>query len=191
METLERRKKISDMMVSWLSLIGVAAAVIFGFIKYNTSLTELSVDRFKTTLGYVERYGGDQMLKFRSQVSDFEFQMRLGIQEKFPELIKSQYMQDYETTNEQGSFLLEHSADVLNSMDVGVAMYYVVRFFDELWICVDSGFCDQKTAMSFFQQEARSHRLYLWAIISSSRRESPRYGVGIEKFSSAQLQNVD
>jgi hypothetical protein len=179
MDPLQRRKAISDMYVSWISLIGVAVAVVVGFHTYFSNQNELSVDRYKTTLGYVERYNSDQMLVFREQIQkaiDHAWDQNVNL------LINdSPYdnLQDFYRANIGASLKAE---DAFSSFSI------MVQFYDELWTCVEVELCDRETTFRFFSGEAEQFRSVFDSMISAFQFLRPDYGFGLSQLAVRQQE---
>ena len=56
----------------------------------------------------------------------------------------------------------------------------VIRFFDEVWICVDQNLCDEASARAFFEDDAYQLFLALGSEIQRIQRTQPRFGIGLE-----------
>lgn len=172
----EALKTKSDIAVSWLSLVGVVAAVTFGYSEYRASVSNHIDDTERTTLDFIARYNQQGLLLARSNV-----------QKSFA-VLGSELTKQLAGVRALGEvnarslgFFRENAADQLRKDENYADALLIVRFFDELLVCVDTGLCDKDSAEKFFTDEAYQYHFVLQAEIDRIQLTRHRFGLGLEQ----------
>lgn len=134
--TLEDGKRISDVVVSWMGIIGALVGGYIGFQEYKYKQHQ---DRVAQTLSYVKEYNSGEVLEARRKVS--VAWSRFDLSQK-------------DFANEDYRISVEYKISTTNRLQ----LWLLADFHGIVWKCVTEGLCDKKTALAFFGEEAR--RLY-------------------------------
>jgi|GEM_PF-5329839 len=169
-------KTKSDILVSWISLVGVIAAVLFGVSEYRENRLKKIGDTERATLEFISRYNQEGILAARSK-----------IQQSFDTLGSSlknnlEGINSLEAINQiSAQFYKLNTANQLRSDATYNDAMLLVRFFDELLICIDIGLCDRPSAEKFFTDEAYQYHLMLKTEIDRIQLTRASFGLGLEK----------
>lgn len=176
MTPLEQTKTTSDIIVSWLSLLGVAAAVVFGFSQYRSDVVGQIKDTERTTLSFIARYNQSEILKARSGTQTSIDALNNELE---AELQNIRNLNEINVRTDE--FFETRAADRLRSDGTYLDAQLIVRFFDEIWVCIDVGLCDRPSAVKFFVDEAYQYHFVLKGEIQRIQRTRPNYGIGLQE----------
>ncbi|CUH52669.1 hypothetical protein [Shimia marina] len=176
MTDLEAFKTKSDVAVSWLSLIGVGAAVLFGISEYQESASKRIDDAQRTTLEFISRYNQEGVLQARSDVQRSIDTLGEALSKKLAGVTSLEAINEIVSRHYR-----EQTSAQLRSDESYQDALLVVRFFDELFVCVDTGLCERNSAERFFTDEAYQYHLVMQAEIERIQLTRPRFGLGLEQ----------
>lgn len=160
---MEKIKLISDVIATWVAILGAFAGGIFALIQYTD---QISSARVQETLKYVERFNKEPIQNATARLEEF-WNERAGkiLNPAGGEQALSEYI-----NSEIGNNKLEKDTALLLS------------FFDSLQTCSCAKLCDEGTALQFFGKQAYDfHGLYHPYLVS--QRDNLRdtsFGAGVE-----------
>ena len=165
---LERAKLVTDIATPWIGTVALIGAGIFSMFQY---LENEKGNRVKETLTFLDRYNKTPFLDARRNISI----MWEKNAEKRDVLLKAKPFPE----SEFDALVIKIIGDEKLQLDMSLT----IEFFESLEVCVKKNICDADTAIQFFQPEAIAfYRLYLAHIESLRTQHTPRYGIGLEKF---------
>ena len=173
MSVQENSKSITDFLTSWLTLITLVSAAIFGVLEYFDHKQGVRVQR---SLDYVERYNQDLYLKLRNRLADV-----LELEDKA--LIET--LVDDSLSAEQ----VQHKyADFINNMIVKHKLKPDLRrllgFHEEVVLCTNAGLCDAAVVRSFFTVDAQELFKGFYPYVCDQREKwnNPTIAAELENF---------
>jgi hypothetical protein len=174
LKNLETWKPISDIVVSWVTALGVISAVVFGMNKYNSALSAQVSDKDLATLTFIERYNGSDMLKTRRNLQGTIDHLVTELDVTLNDAINLDHVMFLGP-----NFYKERIVEQLRADGTFEDARHIIRFFDEVWICIDLELCNHKSAERFFTDEAYRYYYVLEQQIKDFRRTSPDFGEGL------------
>ena len=165
-----------DKIEIWLKGVGLALTafgLVWGLVEFSDLVKQRKVT---ATIGYVNRFNNDQLLKARLELSTAWRSYRPAMERLRQTRVTPD---DYQHRHRQLLFTVLRPG-VKESAELEEDVSLVVAFFEELQICVQHGLCDKAAAKSFFAQEIQAfHCLYGPYIRWVSENYSARYGAGL------------
>ncbi|HET7411937.1 MAG TPA: hypothetical protein VFJ18_04665 [Pararhizobium sp.] len=145
-------------------IIGVSVAC-FGVFTYYDSLQQSKIDK---SVAYFDEYHSGRVFEARVAVGSLSYEW-LGVRNPDgTRLSKDQYV----------GIVLEDLSKARNRVEVDI----VLEFFDRAQACVESGACDQSTAVKLLHPVAVDFRPYV-APLLDQKKASPRpFAAGLECF---------
>lgn len=120
-------KTLSNLIATWVAIL----AAVFAICQYEHNLT---AEKVKETLKYVDQFNSGQVLKNRLQVEKF-VERHIGDFNRAP------------NSEEAYSTII---MDMIKHDRMSESVDTIVNFFDNVYICTRSKLCDEETTMRFF-----------------------------------------
>jgi len=139
-----KSKSITDFLTSWLTVITLVSAAIFGILEYIDHKQGVRVQR---SLDYVERYNTDLYLKLRNRLADvLEQESKTLIATLVDNSLTAEQIQRkyYEFINEM---ILRHK--------LKPDLRRLLGFHEEVVLCTNAELCDAAVVRSFFTVDAQ------------------------------------
>ncbi len=157
---LERLKLWSDIIATWVTIIGVFSGGIFAVLQYAD---RASAERVRETLQYVEKYNEGPLLQARTRLENF---WNPRAEEIFAKQRQGEGMlYAYLDTGIRRN-RLEGDASLLNA------------FFDNLRTCTCAKLCDLATVERFFGKEAADLNGLLFPYAAEQRKRLNDASIG-------------
>lgn len=157
---MDRIKTLSDIIATWVTILGVFAGGIFGLIQY---VEKSKGERVKATLDYVDRYNKSPLLEAQTQLNEFWNARAADVfaQQKAGEAQLSAYVDGAIREHR-----LESNVELL------------VSFFENLRACTCAELCDQATVNRFFDKHAYDWHGLLYPYLAKQRERlcDPTFG---------------
>jgi hypothetical protein len=139
--TLEDKKRLSDIVVSWIGVLGLLAAASWTLVEYYENKDK---EQSQQTLKYVTAINSGELFEAQSLIattwatksSNLEELIEAGNENKLADFIVS-------TSNEE---------------NVRSSIWIVIDFYESLATCVNEEICSKDNALAFFGE--RSLRFY-------------------------------
>jgi hypothetical protein len=170
---LANSKSVTDFLTSWLTVIALVSAAIFGILEYVDHKQDVRVQR---SLDYVERYNKDLYLKLRDRLADV-------LDQESKTLIAT--LVDDSLSKEQ---IQRKYFDFINEMIAKHKLTSDLRrllgFHEEVVLCVNAGICDAAVVRSFFSVDAQElfRGFYPYICDQRDKWKNPTIAAQTEKF---------
>lgn len=160
---MEKIKLLSDVIATWVTIIGAFAGGIFALIQYTD---QVSSARVQETLKYVERFNKEPLQNASARLEAFWNQRA----EKVLNPVEG----------EQALSTYINSEIRNNKLEKDTAL--LLSFFDSLRTCTCAKLCDEGTTRQFFGKQAYDfHGLYHPYIVSQRNNlRDTSFGAGVE-----------
>ena len=132
MKTINNFKAWSDVIATWVTIIGVFIGGVFALIQHYD---KASSERVKTTLDYVQRFNKDPLQKARIRLEEF-----------WNEQAESVFGKTANSEKELAEFIVT----TIRNNKLGKDMALLIEFFENLHACICGKLCDEDTAKRFF-----------------------------------------
>jgi hypothetical protein len=164
----ETVKLHSDIISTWLSIIGIILGGGYGLYQY---MEKEKGDRIATTLAFLERYN-------KSPVADARERLENVWLDYDDEQLKILANKNTAST-EHPKFVL----GVIGSKQLGRDITTMESFYSSLEVCIENNICEESVAASFFANDAKSFFDQHYAFIDKTRKEhhNPDYGTLVSK----------
>lgn len=161
--TMEKLKLWSDVISTWVTIIGAFAGGTFALVQY---LDQASSARVQETLRYVERFNKEPLQKVTMHLEEF---WNARAEKVLKPVGGEQALATY-INSEIGNNKLENDTSLLFS------------FFDSLQACTCAKLCDEDTMHQFFGKHAYNFHLLYYPYIAEQRKNlrDASFGVGVE-----------
>lgn len=174
MEDLERKKIQSDIVTSWIGLIGVLGALLFGAIQYLDSKDKSLSDKKKASLSYAESYDSTEMYEARKAVDLIVIPV-LALANK--EAQKAASPAQAEQINSK--VISETMTGAIESNEKYKSVQVILSFFDRAWNCVKLDLCDADALAGLLREKAYSLNTMFGSYIEHRQETNPEFGIGI------------
>ena len=173
MSMQENSKSITDFLTSWLTLITLVSAAIFGVLEYVDHKQGVRVQR---SLEYVERYNQDLYLNLRNRLADvLELEDKALIETLVDDSLSAEQVQ-------------RKYSDFINKMIVKHKLKSDLRrllgFHEEVVLCANAGLCDAAVVRSFFTVGAQELFKGFYPYVCDQREKwnNPTIAAELENF---------
>lgn len=178
----ERVKLKSDILISWLSLTGAVVAAVVGLLGYQEAQEKKISDQQQAALDFIARYNSTTLWYARARLQGTMNILASGL----PEALSG--IPSLEAINLASErYYAERAAEQMRSDGTYISAMLIVRFFDELLICMDAGICDQSASLTFFADEAYQYQYAFGAEIDRIQKTRPNFGLGLESIASTSV----
>lgn len=169
MTPLERRKAISEIIATWVGLVGLVAGGLFGVVQY---MEKDRGDKIKVTLDFLDRLNRSPVLDARKNVFEAWEKHRLELDE----ILNKQASGD----DELDSLILR----VVDQHRLFSSLITLIDYYDSLEICVAKMVCDEPTSAALFANDARVFFALHYPFIEKERqaRSDASFAVHLERF---------
>ena len=140
--TLENKKHLSDMLVSWIGVIGVITAGVWSINEYIDNGIK---NRTQETLKYVHIFNSGEMFKAQRNVAS-RWNKEAGKIKALREAGDEEALADFVVS-------------VASKEEMFHDIWLIIDFFESLATCVSQSLCEKNSALSFFGDRAK--RFYL------------------------------
>lgn len=171
---IERKKAISDIIVSWLGVLAVAAGGMFGFVQYLDYKKERRVSE---TLKFIERY---------SKAPYFQAQTKLnGVWINKTEEMEEILIQNNKTKKEIDGEFSEFIVNQINQNEIREHFLIMMFFYESLAVCAEKHLCDVDTTLAFFGKSIVGfyHQHFPFILHLREETNNARLAISIETFS--------
>lgn len=169
-------KNLSDRILSWVTVISLIVGGVWAGLEYRANQKTSINDKIIQVLAFVERYNRDPIQRYRdNKVKAFA----------------ASYKSLFDKTGKRNpDDNLTFQRDTVANFNLRFEIDNVTFFYDELYVCVDSGICDEETAHKFFGKHALDFTWGLQFYIplvkeKRERRGVTGYGQGLMYFADA------
>lgn len=173
MNILEKSKAVRDALNSWLTVIAVISAGIFGVVEYVDHKAGVRVER---SLGYVERYNGNVYLDSRARLDEVLEEEREALTalltgEALPSETIPRMYDDYVIT-------------MVDKHGIRPVLNRLFGFHEEVVLCANAGLCDASVLQQFFSIEAQElfKGFYPYVCEQRNKWHNPALFVRMEHF---------
>lgn len=166
-------KSITDFFTSWLTVITLVSAAVFGVLEYVDHKHDVRVQR---SLDYVERYNQDLYLTLRNRLND--------VLEKESQTLISTLVDDSLSPQQ----IQRKYSDFINEMiakhELKSDLRRLLGFHEEVVLCVNAGLCDADVVRSFFSVDAQElfRGFYPYVCDQRDKWKNPTISAQIENF---------
>ena len=142
-----RAKLISDLVLPWVTVVSLILGGLWAALEYSERNKSRISDKAAQVLVFVERYN-------RSPIHDYKNNKVRALAEAYRDLYR-----------ESGKRIPDDCDDfqkkAVDKFDLRFEIDNVTFFYDELFVCINSGICDEKVAHEFFGKHAFD---YMWGL---------------------------
>lgn len=171
-DKMGRVKTFSEIVATWVGLIGLLAGGLFGVVQY---LDKEKADRVKVTLDFLDRQSKDPVYTSKRR-------LLIAWRSHEPALM--------DVVRKPNVTLIDLQAVVVNVVEQEQLFEHIVAtvdFYESLGVCVEKNLCDAETARALFQEDARVffnlHRPFFDKLRTD--RGDAGYGQYLQKFVAA------
>lgn len=150
---MEKFKPWSDIIATWVTIIGVLSGGILALIQYGDRISE---ERVKESLKYVDRYNSGRILDARTEIEHF-----------WDDKNRIKKLQKKQSEPELARLIV---SEIDSSRAVSDDFNLVLSFYDNLRICTCARLCDMATITSFFGSEAYKLNGLFFPYIAKQRK---------------------
>lgn len=137
-------KSITDFLTSWLTVITLMSAAVFGILEYIDHKQGVRVQR---SLDYVERYNKELYLKLRNRLAD--------VLEQEGKILVSTLVDNTLSSEQVERRYFDFINDMIARHKLKPDLRRLLGFHEEVVLCVKAGLCDAAVARSFFTVDAQ------------------------------------
>lgn len=167
--TLQDKKNLSDMVVSWIGVLGVLVAAGWTLVEYYENKQKI---QSQETLKYVSSFNSGEMFEAQSLVASTWSSQSKTI----TELI------DARDENQLATFVI----DVSKEEKMRNSIWAIIDFYESLATCVNEKICSKANALAFFgERSVRFYNLH-YHFIEATRKElqDDQYASLLQNFAS-------
>lgn len=170
---LSNSKSITDFLTSWLTVVTLVSAAIFGILEYVDHKQGVRVQR---SLDYVERYNKDLYLDLRNRLAD--------VLEQESQTLISTLVDDSLSDKQIQRKYYEFINKMIANHKLSPDLRRLLGFHEEVVLCVNAGLCDAAVVRSFFSVDAQElfKGFYPYVCNQRDKWKNPTISAQIEKF---------
>jgi hypothetical protein len=174
MSNENRVKLASDIILPWLTVVSLILGGLWAALEYDERNNSRISDKAAQVLVFVERYNRKPIQEYRNN--------------KVKALAKA-YRDSYKKSSNQIPDDCAIQKSAVEKFGLRFEIDNVTFFYDELFVCVNSGICDENIAHSFFGKHAFDFMWGLQCYIpfvkeARERRNVSGYAEGLIHFAS-------
>jgi hypothetical protein len=160
MKILTTYKNIAEALNSWLGVLGVIVAGLYGLLEYIEHKQAVRVER---SLAYVEKNRTGSTGEARLFLS----QLLAKNQQSLLDILSQSGQTEAELSKAYNDFIVQmaKSAEAQRKLEISFS------FYEEIAICVERELCDREVIMSFFGNDAKSLFNSFYPYVCSLRRQ--------------------
>jgi phosphate/sulfate permease len=169
---LDDWKTISEIVASWVAIVGLSCAGVFAIIEYLDHKEEVRIER---TLKFASEFGSAHLLDSRVTLNEIWVQ-------HYPAVID--ILTKREDQNEINRKYSEFVNRVIEERGLQADMAKVMEFLEGFAVCVESALCDESMARSFVGPYGRGFFRTYYPYICKLRktRNDESIGAKLERF---------
>ena len=173
MSEKETKKINSEIILSWITVISVILGGFWAILEYSERQKSRISDKAAQVLVFVERYNRDPIQKYKNNKVNALAEAYRDLYEKESKRVPDD--------------CISFQRKVVKKFNLRFEIDNVSFFYDELFVCVDTGLCDEKIAQSFFGKHAYDFMWGLQCYIPFVKKERERrkvagYAEGLSYF---------
>ena len=166
-------KTNSEIILSWITVISIILGGFWAVLEYKERQKSRISDKAAQVLVFVERYNRDPIQKYKNN--------------KVKALAEA-YQKSYDKNSKRNpDDCISFQRKAVEKFNLRFEIDNVTFFYDELFVCVNSGLCDAKIAHSFFGKHAYD---FIWGLQcyipfvkkARERRKVAGYAEGLSYF---------
>jgi hypothetical protein len=171
--SLSEWKTVSDIVASWVTIIGLACGGIYTLVEYQNHQKEARVER---TFGFVARFGGPELSEFRSRLGSVWESENPSLVSILSNPTKSQEEVNLDYHRFVNQLIKQHQLQTV--------VLRTVDFLEEVATCVKLRLCEDSAAREFFGRHGQYFFRQYYPILCELRKnwKDESIGAKLERF---------